>query len=134
VLMKIQTQNPIRARRHDHVREQLGPYRHSRLVLSVLPRVSVVRHHARDTRRRCPACRVDQEQQLHDVVGRRICRLHDEDVVPSDVLIDADENLAVGEAGDRRLAKRNIQRSRYLNAQFRVPGPGNELEAMSGYG
>ena len=100
-----------------------GANRHPGLVLSVLPRVPVVRHHARDARCRRPARRVDQEQELHDVVGRRIRRLHDEDVVHSDVLINADENLAVGKAGDRCLAERHIQRSRDLCAQIRVSGP-----------
>src|SRR5437868_6121452 len=60
--------------------------------------------------------------------------MHDEDVVASDVLVDAYEDLAVGKSGDRRLAKRNIQGLRDLSAQIRVTGPGDELEAMSGYG
>src|SRR2546423_666208 len=134
VLMKIDSQNSIGAGHGDHVRQQLRANRNSRLVLAVLPRVSVVGHHAGYSSRGSPSRRVDQEQELHDVFGWRICRLHDEDVVASDVLIDTDEDFAVGEAVDRRLAKRDIQRSRDLTAQFRVPGPGDELEAMSGYG
>jgi hypothetical protein len=44
-----------------------------------------------------PPCRVGQEQELHDVLGWRIRRLDDEDVVAADVLVDPHEDLAVGE-------------------------------------
>src|SRR5688500_17743291 len=134
MLVKIQAKYAIRARRHNHVREQLGSNRDPRLVLAVLPRVSVIRHHASDPRRRSSPCRIDQEQQLHDVVGRRVRRLHDEDVVASDGLVDSHEDLAISEPVDRRVAKRDIERSSYLAAEIRVTGSAEKLEAMSGYG
>ena len=50
--------------------------------------------------------RVHQEQQLHHVLGGRIGRLDDVDVPAAHVLVDLDEDLAVGEAPQRDLAQR----------------------------
>ena len=58
-----------------------------------------------DPGRAGPPGRVHEEQQLHHVLGRRVGRLDDEDVPPADVLVDLDEQLAVGEAPKRDLAE-----------------------------
>src|SRR3546814_3241676 len=50
--------------------------------------------------------RVDQHQQLHEVLGRRRAgRLHDEHVLAAHVFLDLDLDLAVGERRDQRLAR-----------------------------
>ena len=48
---------------------------------------------------------VDEQQQLHHVLGRRIRRLHDEDIGAAHVLIQPHEHFADGEARHGRLAE-----------------------------
>jgi hypothetical protein len=83
VLVEVDAEHAVGARGLDHVGHELGADRHARLVLAVLPRVAVVRHHDRDARRARPPRRVHQEQQLHEVVRRRVRRLDDEQVHPA---------------------------------------------------
>ena len=47
VLVEVDPEHPIGSRLRDHVRHELGADGDARLVLAVLPRVPVVRHHAR---------------------------------------------------------------------------------------
>ena len=96
VLVKIETEHAVSTRRHDHVGQQLGADRDPRLVLAILSRVAVVRHHDGNARRACALGCVDQQQKLEYVVRRRIRRLDDEHVVAANVLVDPDEDLAVG--------------------------------------
>ena len=50
--------------------------------------------------------RVDHDAQLHQVlVGRSTGRLDDEHIARAHVLLDFDRDLAIGKAGDRRLAQ-----------------------------
>ena len=128
VLVKVDPQHAVRARGHDHVRHQLRADRDAWLVLPVLPRVAVVRHHARDARRRRAPRRIDQEQQLHDVFGRRIGRLDDEDVVAADVLVDADEDLAVGEPSDGDLRQIRPETPANFLGEPPIGGTREELE------
>ena len=63
--------------------------------------------HRGDAARRRAAQRVDDDQQLHQVVVGRIGRrLEDEHVGAADVLLDLDEDLHVGEAPHHRLGQR----------------------------
>ena len=92
-LVQIHRQHAVRARRAEHVGDQLGRNRHARLVLPILPRVTVIRQHRRDARRRRAAERVDHDHQLHEVLvdrrsRRRTGRLDDEHVGAADVLVD----------------------------------------------
>jgi hypothetical protein len=105
----------------------LAPMAYARLVLAVLSRVAVVRHHHGDARRTGPPGGVDQEQKLHDVLRRRVGALHDEHVVAADVLIDADEDLAVGEPVARHFRERDPQLPADLFRQRTIPVPDNSL-------
>ncbi len=131
VLVKIDPEHTIGARRDDHVRQQLGADGHARLIFSILPRVAVVRHHARDPRRRGPSRRVDEEQELHDRVGRRIRRLHDEHVRPAHVLVEPHEDLPVGKARQRDLRELHAQATPDLLGERPVGRPRDELEAAA---
>ena len=107
-LVQIHRQHAIRAGRAQHVRHQLRRNRHARLVLPILPRVAVIRHHRRDARRRRAAERVDHDQQLDEVLvdrpGRvRAGRLHDEHVGAADVLVDLKRDFRVGKPPQPRL-------------------------------
>ena len=96
--MKIDAQDAVGARNLDQIRDELCTDGDAGLVLAILPRVAVVRHDARDTRRRCPSRGVDEQEQLHEVLGRCVRGLDDEDVRPADVLVDSDEDLTVRKA------------------------------------
>ncbi len=102
VLVEVDAHHTVGACGHDDVGGELGADGDAGLVLAVLPRVAVVRHHRRHPRRRRALRRVDQEQQLHDVVRGRDGRLDDEDIPASRVLVDPHEDLAVSEILDRR--------------------------------
>ena len=54
--------------------------------------------------------RVDDDQQLHQiVVGRKARRLDDEHVLAADVLLDLDEHFHVREAADDGLGERQLE-------------------------
>ena len=111
----------------EHVRHQLGRNRHARLVLAILPRVAVIRHHRRDARRRRAAERIDHDHQLHQVLidrpWRRAGRLHDEDVGAADVLVDLERDLRVGKPPQPRLPERHAREI----ARSRAPARGCAL-------
>ena len=81
---------------------------------------------AGDPRRAGPLGRVHEEQQLHHVLGRRIGRLDDVDVAPADVLVDLDEELAVGEPPQRDLAERLAEMGGNLIGQRTVGRPAQQ--------
>jgi hypothetical protein len=106
VLVEIHGEHPVGAGHGHHVRHQLGTDGHPGLVLPILAGVSEVRDHGRDPRRAGPLGGVHEEQQLHHVLRRRVGGLEDVDVPAPHVLVDLDEQLAVGEPPERDLAQR----------------------------
>jgi hypothetical protein len=77
VLVEVEPEHPVRSRRRNHVGDQLGADGHPGLVLPVLPGVPEVRDNGRDPGGAGPLRRVHQEQQLHQVLCRRVGGLHD---------------------------------------------------------
>ena len=69
--VQVERQNPVSARGGQQVRHELGGDGHTRAVLAVLPRVSVVRHHRGDAIGRGPLERVQHDQQFHQIVVHR---------------------------------------------------------------
>ena len=134
VLVKIDAEDAIGARGLDHVGQQLCSNGDARLVLSILARIPVVGHHRRDPRRRSAPRSVDQEQQLHHVVRWRIRRLDDEHVRTTNVLVNANEDLAVGKPTARHSAQVDAELSCDLLGERLVPGAREELESMLRYG
>ncbi len=126
--MEVHAEHAVGTGRLHQVRDQLRPDRDARLVLPVLACVPVVRHGHRHPRGRCAARRIHQEQQLHEVVGRRRRGLDDEDVPATRVLVDPDENFAIGEALDRHVAEWHSHVLRDLLGQRPVGGAGEEQE------
>ncbi len=106
VLVKVDRDHAVGAGRGDEVRQQLRADGDARLVLPVLARVAVIGNDRRHPRRRGTRRCIDQQEQLHDVLGRRVGGLDDEHIAPPDVLVDTDEDLAVREALDRHIAER----------------------------
>ena len=128
-LVQIHRQHPVRAGRAQQVRHELRRNRHARLVLPILPRVSVVRNHRRDPRRRRPAKRVDHHAELHQVlVDRCRGRLDDEDIGAADVLVDLERDLAVGKPMQPRGPERHAEMLGDLPRQRGMRASGEELQ------
>ncbi len=134
MLVKIHSHNSVGASLLDHVCQKLCADRHSRLVLAVLSRIPVVRHdHSHPSRGGAKGC-IDHEQQLHDVVSRRIRGLNDEHIVATNVFIDPDKKLAVRESRRRVLAQLDPHVARNLFCERLVGGSGEQLGAVTRYG
>ena len=97
--MQVHRHDAVGAGDLDRVGEDARADRDARLVLLVALAVAEVRHDGRHrSGARAPA-RVEPEEQLHDVVVRGIDRrLDDVDIAAADVLQQADEDGALGEA------------------------------------
>ena len=85
----------------DEVGDELGRDGGARCGFAVLTGIAEIGQHRGDAAGRGAAERVDQDQQLHQiVVGGEARRLQDEDVLTADVLVHLDEYFLVGEALD----------------------------------
>src|SRR6185437_12993315 len=134
MLVKIHSHNSVGTSLLDHVGQKLCADRHSRLVLAVLSRIAVVRHHDRHPSRGGAKGCVYHEQQLHDVVSRRVRGLNDEYIVAANVFIDPDKKLAVRESRRRVLAQLDPHVTRNLLGERLVGGSGEKLGAVTRYG
>jgi hypothetical protein len=121
--MEVHGEHPVRPCHRHHVGHQLGADRHPRLVLSVLPGVPEVRNDRRNPSRACPLGGVHEEQKLDHVLRRRVGRLDDVDIPATNVLVDLDEDLAVGKAPERDLAERLPQMGGHLFGKGAVGRP-----------
>src|SRR5271157_4175732 len=85
--MQIHRNDPVRPGMRNKIRDEFSRYGNPRLVFSVLPSVAEIRNHCRHAPCGCPLRCVQHDQQLHQIVRRRIRRLDDEDIAPANVLI-----------------------------------------------
>ncbi len=105
--VEIDRQHAVGAGAGDEVRDQLGGYRRTRTRLPVLPGIAEIGDHGGDALRRRAPQRVDHDQQLHQIVVRRIGRrLDDERVAAADVFENFDEDFEIGEAPDVAFGER----------------------------
>ena len=118
--VQIHGQRAVGAGDGDQVGDQLGGDRRARLVLAVLARVAEVRHHRGDAARRGALGGVEHDQQLHQVIRRRVRGLHDEHVAAADVLVEAHRDFAVLEARHLDVTERHLE----LLADGMPPGAG----------
>ena len=109
--MQVHRQHAVAIHRREHPRRHLRRDRHARRArAAILPGVAKIRHHRGDHLRRGALERVDQRQQLHEMLGGgRGGRLDHEHVLAADVFLDLDLHFAVGEAADQRLAHGHAQ-------------------------
>ena len=99
--------------------------------LPVLPGVAEIGDHRGDAAGGGAAERIDDDQQLHQVVvGRVARRLDDEDVLAADVLLDLDEDLLVGEAPDHALGERDLEIGGDRLGQGAVGVAGDQFHAV----
>jgi hypothetical protein len=129
VLVEVQPEDTIDAGGLDEIRDQLGADGHARLILAVLSCIPVVGQHTGDAgRRRATGC-IDQQQQLDQVLGRRVGGLDDEDIVAANVLVDPHEDLTVRKAGQCDLAEIGAEASGDLLGEPAIGGTRDDLEA-----
>src|SRR5438309_2507246 len=97
--VQIEQQHSIRTGFRNQVGDELRRNRNARPVLAIFARITVVRHHRRDSLRRRAPERVKHYQQLHRVrIDRRAGRLNYEAVFAADVLENLKVELAVRKA------------------------------------
>jgi hypothetical protein len=126
--VKIDRQNAVGASRSDEVGDELGRDWRARPWLPVLPRIAEIGQDRRDPLRRRAPQRVDADQQLHQIVVRRIAgRLDYEHVLAADVLVDLDEHFLVGEAPHARVGERDFEIVRNRSGQRQVAVPGEQF-------
>ena len=125
--MQVHGEQTIHPGGGDKVGHELGRDRHARLVFAVLTRVAKKRNDRRDPRGTGAACRIDQDEQFHQVmVRRRTCRLDDEDITAAHVLVDLDERFAVRKRTHRGIAQGHADVIRNGFGQFRMCCPREE--------
>src|ERR1700686_5326845 len=117
------------------VRHQLGADRIGRLGLLLLALVPVVRDHRGDARRRGTAQRVEDDEQLDQVVADGMARrLHQEDVVAANRLADLDVELTVREARDLALGELHADLSGDSLAELGVAAAREQQQLAVGVG
>jgi hypothetical protein len=127
--MQVERHHPVGAGMGDQVCDQLGGDRRSGAGFAVLPGISEIRHHRRDPARRRAAQRVDDDQQLHQViVGRERRALDHEDVRAAHVFLDFHEDFHIGKAAHHRLGDRQFQVIADFGRKRRIGIPGDELD------
>ncbi len=95
--MEIQRQYPVGAGAGDQIGDELCRDRHARPRFAVLAGIPVIRKDRRHPPRRAALQRVERDQQLHQMIVRRIgCGLDDKNILAADVLVDLDKHLHIG--------------------------------------
>ena len=109
--MHVHHQHAVGADCAKHLSGDLGRDRHAgRTRTTILPGVTEVRHDRRHRVHRSALERVDDDQQFHEMLGRRCAgRLDHEGVLAAHVLLDLDLHFAVGELADQRFAHRHAE-------------------------
>src|SRR4029077_2746456 len=118
--MQVQCQNSICACGNEKIGYKLCRDWHSGLIFAVLPCIAEIGDHRGDAVGACPSGRVDQNQQLHQIlIGWRAGWLHDKDVSSADVLVDFDSCLTVWKGTYDRVAQGGADR--LANSQCQLP-------------
>ncbi len=108
--MEIERQHAVGAGGGDHVGDQLRRDRRARRRFAVLPRIAEIGDDRGRPPRRGALQRVERDQQLHQIVVRRVGgRLDDEHVLAAHVLLDLDEDLHIREAPHAGLGQRQVE-------------------------
>ena len=101
--MQIHGQNPIRARRDQKVRHQLGRDGNTRLILAVLTGIPVNGKNRRNPVGRSTAKRIDHDEKLHEHLIRFAGNgLDDKDIFAANDILDLYEGLSIGKIDDIR--------------------------------
>ncbi len=133
--MQIQRQHAIGAGFGDQVGDQLGADGRTGRGFTILPGVAEIGDHRGFAPRRTAPQRVQHDQQFHQVVvGGEARALDDEHILATDIFLDFDEHLHVGEAADRGAGQWQLQASGDGFGQRPVAVAGDNLHGVSGAG
>ena len=126
--VQVEQQEPVGARERDEVRDQLRRDRLARLRLAFLARVPVVGDDRGHPSRRGPAQRVEDDEQLHQVLVHRWAGgLDHEYVVTAHRVFDLDVDLAIREAAQAGVGERHVE---LLGDELRQPGIGAAADQL----
>src|SRR5665213_1265609 len=127
--MQVEEEEAVGARERDEVRDELRRDGLARLRLALLTRIAVIGHHGGDPAGRRAAQRVQDDEQLHQVlVHRRAGGLDHKHVVAPHRVLDLDVDLAVGEPPKAGVGERNLKHLGDALRQDRVRGAAQEFE------
>ena len=108
--VEIESHHPVGARAGDEVGNELGRDRRARPRFAILAGIAEIRDHGRHATPRRAAKRIDDDEQLHQMVVGGIRRgLQDENIAAAHVLLDLDENLHVRKAANHSLGERGCK-------------------------
>ncbi len=125
--MQVHREHPIGSSGFDEIGNQLRANGVSRLVFSVLPRVSVIGDHGGDRACRRALERVDHHEELHQVgVGGRARGLNHITLRAPDGLAHLEVDLTVLKAPDDGVAHRDAEPIGDFMGEFGVGRPGEE--------
>ena len=93
----------------EHVSDELSTDRYTRLVLTILTGPAKVGDDGSDVVCRGALSSVDHQQQLHQIVGGGVGRLHEEDILATDAVLVVDRELSVGEVLYLHVAEVNAE-------------------------
>ena len=106
--MEIHRQDAMNTGCHQEIGYELGRYRNTRFIFSILSCVSKKRDHRGDAISAGSSRRIHHDEQLHQmIVSRWTGRLNNKNIAPTNVLLDFDVGLAVGKCANRGLAERH---------------------------
>ena len=133
--VQVHAQHPVGARGGNEVGDQFGGDRRTTGVLAILPGIAEVGNDGRDALGRGPSEAVDVDEQFHEVGIHRVARgLHDVAVAAADVLVNPDDQLAIGEEFGLGDALREIEVFTHLAGQFTPGSAAEDLQMIAVYG
>jgi hypothetical protein len=107
--VQIHRQHAVRTGSNEQICHEFGGDRNARLILAILPGITIKRNDRGDSLRRRPAGCIDHDEQLNEVmIGRRAGRLDNENVLAPDVFVDLHERFSIRETGDGGITNRQI--------------------------
>ena len=131
--VQIDRQDPVGAGGGDQIGDQLGRDRRARSGFAILSGIAVIRDDRRDPPRRAALQRVERDEQLHQMVVRRVRgRLDHEYVLAADVLVDLDKHLHVGEAAHAGSRQRQAEIGRDRLGKRPIAVAGKDLHRRRG--
>ena len=123
--VQIDRQHAVGAGDGDQIGDELGRDGRAWPWFPILARIAHIGDDCRDALGRRALQRIDDDQQLHQIVVRRETgRLEHEHVLAAHILLDFDEDLLIGEPADQRVGQRafEIVRDRLRERKVRIAG------------
>ena len=106
--VQVEREHPVGTSGDEEIGDEFGGNRYSRLIFPVLARITKVRDDGRDSIGACSSGRIDQDEELHQIlVRRRASRLDDVDVAAPDIFVNFYSRFTVRKRTDDGIAQRS---------------------------